>query len=329
MRAGANAGLDAFAGVRALADIKGELQWLNPEGNVSDGKPVTVKPGDAIGEFKTVAKVGLGGAASLGVGFTGAFKIQVDNGRFVITARAGACFGVGGEGALSGEVGYETIMEFCKFVSYQLKRADYKKISDFMDQRVYEYYSKVYYLVIAKKVNLADYANKISDLIDLEYEQYKNELEKEIENGTAGAKQFLKNITEELIKKTGSWYSYAPPEAMGQINRHLAAIGISAHPSLSVEASRLMAMSLGSAQTMNQLATIAERMTPVLGDKQNQAMGFALIDNCLKGTRYANALVNTEERLAGAQTLLSKPYIWNTEPEFVVAHMGIDDAMYS
>jgi hypothetical protein len=329
MRAGANAGLDVFAGGRVLADIKGELQWLNPEGDVSDGKPVTVKPGDAIGEFKTVAKVGLGGGASLGVGFTGAFKIQVDKGRFVITARAGACFGMGGEGALSGEVGYETIMEFYKFVSYQLKRADYKKIADFIDQEVYDYYCKVYYLVIAKRANLADYANKIGDAIDFEYEQYKNKLDDAIKNGAAGAKQFMENIQEELSKKTGSWFSYAPPEAMGQINRHLASIGISVYPSLSQEASRLMALSLGSPQTMNQLATIAERMTPAMGDKQNQALGFAMIDNCLRGTRYANARLQTEERLAGAQTLVSKPYIWNTEPEFVAARMGIDDAMYS
>jgi hypothetical protein len=329
MRAGANAGLDAFAGVRALADIKGELQWLNPEGNVSDGKPVTVKPGDAIGEFKTVAKVGLGGAASLGVGFTGAFKIQVDKGRFIITARAGACFGVGGEGALSGEVGYETIMEFCKFVSYQLKRADYKKISDFMDQRAYGYYSKVYYLVIAKGANLADYADKISNVIEKEFDDFKYEIDQAIENGSSDAQKFLENIKKELAKKTGSWFSYSPPEVTGQITLQIAQIGRGAHPHLSQEASQLMAMALGSPQTMNQLATIAERMTPIMGDKQNQALGFALIDKCLQGTRYANARIQTQERLAGAQTLVSKPYIWNTEPEFVAAHMGIDDAMYS
>jgi hypothetical protein len=329
MRVGAEAGLDAFAGVRVSIDIQGEIQWLNPEGDASDGKPVTVKPGEAIGEFKTVAKVGAGAAGSAGAGFKGAFKIGTRNGSFVISARAGACWGLGGEGALSGEVGYETIQEFFKFVSYQLKRADYKKIADFMDQEVYRYYCKVYYLVIAKGAKLADYADKISDAIEVEYKQYKNKLDEAIENGAAGAEQFMKNIQEELIKKTGSWFSYSPPEVTGQINRQIALIGISAHPSLSQEASRLMAMSLGSPQTMNQLATIAERMTPALGDKQNQALGFALIDNCLQGTRYANARVQTQERLAGAQTLVSKPYIWNTEPEFVAARMGIDDAMYS
>ena len=328
-RAGADAGLNAFIGARVAVDIQGEAQWLNPEGDASDGKPVTVKPGEAIGEFKTVAKVGAGVAGSAGAGFKGAFKIGINKGSFVISVRAGACLGIGGEGALSCEVKYDTIQEFFKFVSYQLKRANYGKIVDFMDQQVYDYYCKVCYLVVAKGAKLADYANKIDEVIDDEYNRFKKRLDEAIENGADGAEQFMENIRNELLKKTGSWFSYSPPEVTGQINRQIALIGISAHPILSQEASQLMAMSLGSPQTMNQLATIAERMTPTLGAKQNQAIGFAMIDNCLQGTRYANARVQTEERLANAQTLVSKPFIWNTEPEFVVARMGIDDAMYS
>ncbi|WP_312510672.1 hypothetical protein [Massilia sp.] len=328
-RAGADAGLDAFIGGRVSIDIHGEVQWLNPEGDASDGKPATVKPGDAIGEYKTVAKVGAGVTGSAGAGIKGAFKIGINKGKFVISARVGACLGLGGEAALTGEVGYDTIQEFFKFVSYQLKRADYHRIGDFMEEQVYEYYCKVSYLVVAKGAKLVDYADKIGQAIEDEYDDFKNRLDNAIENGAAGAEQFMNNIRSELLKKTGSWFSYSPPEVTGQINRQIALIGISAHPTLGQEASRLMALSLGSPQTMNQLATIAERMTPTLGDKQNQAMGFAMIDNCLQGTRYASARIQAEERLAGAQTLVSKPYIWNTEPEFVTARMGIDDAMYS
>jgi len=54
-----------------------------------------------------------------------------------------------------------------------------------------------------------------------------------------------------------------------------------------------------------------------------------MIDDCLQGSRYANVLAMTQERLASAQPLAGKPFIWNTEPEFVAARMGIDDAMYS
>jgi hypothetical protein len=37
----------------------------------------------------------------------------------------------------------------------------------------------------------------------------------------------------------------------------------------------------------------------------------------------------TQQRLSSAQALSSKPFIWNSEPEFVAARMGIGDAMYS
>ena len=53
-----------------------------------------------------------------------------------------------------------------------------------------------------------------------------------------------------------------------------------------------------------------------------------MIDSCLSGTAYSGTLAATSERLAGAQLLNSKPFIWNSEPEFVAARMGIDDAMY-
>jgi hypothetical protein len=56
---------------------------------------------------------------------------------------------------------------------------------------------------------------------------------------------------------------------VGQIQRQLALIGVSDNPMFSQQAPKLMAMSLGSPQTLNQLATIAERMTPEIGQKQD------------------------------------------------------------
>lgn len=85
----------------------------------------------------------------------------------------------------------------------------------------------------------------------------------------------------------------------------------------------------GSAQTINQLATIAERMTPEMGDKQDQLAGLSMINRCLTGSAYAGALSASEVRLAYAQPLNSKPFIWNSEPEFVATRMSIEDAMYS
>lgn len=329
VRAGADAGLDAFIGIRAAIDVQAEIQWLNPEGDESDGKPVTVKPGDAIGEYKTIGKIGYGAGASAGAGIKGAFKIGIEKGNFVIKAKAGLCWGLGAEGSFSGEVGYETIVEFFKFVSYQLKRADYHKIGDFMEDLAYKYYCQIYYLVVAKGGDLRDYVDKVGTDIRDEYNEFKERLDNAIDSGSKEVEDFLNRMSKQLNQKAGSWFTYSPPEVVGQIQRQIAMIGMSDNPIFNQQAPRLMAMSLGSPQTTNQLATLAERMTPVMGDKQDESSGFSMINNCLRGSAYAGALVQTEQRLAGAQPLHSKPFIWNSEPEFVAARMGIDDAMYT
>lgn len=328
-RAGADVGLDAFAGLRAGIDVAGEIQWLNPEGEQSDGKPVTVKPGDAIGEYKTMAKVAYGASATAGIGAKGAFKIGIEKGNFVIKAKLGACFGFGAEGSFSGEVGYDTIGEFFKFVSYQLKRADFHKIGDFMEKQAYDYYCQIYYLVVVKGQELRSYVGKVGEKITREYDELKQNLDDAIDSGSKEVEEFLNRMSDELTKKTGSWFSYSPPEVVGQIQRQLALIGVSDNPMFSQQAPKLMAMSLGSPQTMNQLATIAERMTPEMGQKQDQMAGISMINRCLAGSAYAGALASTEQRLASAQPLSSKPFIWNSEPEFVAARMSIEDAMYS
>jgi hypothetical protein len=321
--------LDAFAGARAAIDLTGAIQWLNPEGEDSDGKPLEVKPGDAVGEFKTMAKVGFGGGVSAGAGVKGAFRIGIEKGNFVVRAKLGLCVGLGAEGAVSGEVGYETIGEFFKFVAYQLKRADYHKLGDFIDKDTYDIYCKVYAMVIAKGEDLKNYVGKIGENIEKEYQLFKTKLDSAIKSGSQEAQDFMRRMREQLSKQTGSWFSYAPPEAVGQLQRYIALAGMSDNLLLREQAPQLMAMSLGAPQTTNQLATIAERMTEVMGDKQNQLAGLSMIDNCLAGSRFAGELQATQQRLASAQALSSKPFIWNSEPEFVAARMGIEDAMYS
>ncbi|KQQ34764.1 hypothetical protein ASF61_22440 [Duganella sp. Leaf126] len=95
------------------------------------------------------------------------------------------------------------------------------------------------------------------------------------------------------------------------------------------EAPMLMAKILEAPQTINHLATIAERMTPVMGDKQNAAAGFASINACMKGTLYEGCLKSAEQRLAQAEPLLSQPFIWNSSPEFLAAKYGIEHPMYA
>lgn len=90
----------------------------------------------------------------------------------------------------------------------------------------------------------------------------------------------------------------------------------------------LMAKILEAPQTMK-LSTIAERMMPVMGDKQDASTGFAAIDSCMAGTRYEGRLQAAEQRLAQAETLLSQPFIWNSSPEFIATKYGIEHSMYA
>jgi hypothetical protein len=106
VRAGGKGELDVFAGAEAGIDAKGALQWLNPEGEASNGKPLKVKdPLKAVPEFKDVAVVNPGVSGRAGLGITGAFKIMHEGDRFVIHAKLGACLGLGGGASLKFEVG--------------------------------------------------------------------------------------------------------------------------------------------------------------------------------------------------------------------------------
>jgi hypothetical protein len=116
---------------------------------------------------------------------------------------------------------------------------------------------------------------------------------------------------------------------MGQITRQIAAAGMSTDSSISAEAPVLMAMALGAPQTMNHLNTIAERMTVAMGDKQSEAAGLTMIQACLSGSRYANSLDDAQQRLAGIQPLVSQPFIWNSEPEFMTASLAIEHSMFA
>lgn len=328
-RAGASAELDCFAGVRGSIDAKGALQWLNPEGADSDGQPLKVKPGEAVAEYKDMAKVDAGVAGMAGLGIKGAFKIRHEKGKFIIYAKLGACLGLGGDATLAFETGYETIGEFFKCVAYQLKRADFHKIDDAIEADAYKAYCQIRYLIIAKGRKIEEFVVKQTVELKREFDRVMRQIDDAIKNGSKEAEEFIQHIHKELSKQTGSWFSYAPPEVVGQIQRQIAAIGLSDNPALQQQAPELMAMALGAPQTMNQLATIAERMTPAMGEKQDMLAGLAMINACVAGTSYSNCLGAAQHRLASVQPLNSKPFIWNSEPEFIAASLGIEHPMFA
>jgi hypothetical protein len=327
--AGAGAELDIFAGARAGVDVTGALQWLNPEGAKSNGKPLKTKPDDAVAEYKDIAQIASGAAATAGIGVKGALKVKHEEGKFVIYAKLGACIGVGGDGTLKYEASFETIGEFFKCLAYQLKRADFHKIRDSIEADAYGAYCQVKYLVIANGRVLEEYVEKELTSIDKEFNRTKKVIDDAIRAGSAEAETFLKRVRNELERRAGGWLSYAAPEVMGQILNQIVAARQSKNPLLSEQAPEVIKLALEAPQSINHLYTIAERMTPVMGDKQEAATGMALLTACVAGTPYGHSLEQVERRLAQAQTLISKPFMWNSEPEFVAAKLGIEHPMYA
>jgi hypothetical protein len=325
--AGAEAGLDAFAGVRGSIDAKGALQWLNPEGQASQGKPIKVD--SPVAEYKDMAEVDAGVAGMAGASIKGAFTFAHKDGMFVIHAKLGACLGLGGDATMTFKAGTATIGEFFKCMAYQLKRADFHKIADAITDEAFKTYSRVMYMVIAQGRKLTDFTNKSIQAISDEFNDLIDTINKAIKDGNQKAKEFLDNIRKEFEKQTASWFAYANPEVQGQIYRQIASAGLSDNLALRDLAPQILAMATGAPQTSNHLETITERMTLAMGDKQDKAAGEALINQCVAGTPYANCLQQAKERLASVEPLMSRAFIWNDTPEFAVAKIGIEHAMFA
>lgn len=329
VRGGAGAELNAFAGARTGLDLNGALQWLNPEGDEGAAKAGKARTGQTIPEFKDIAKVSAGVGVAGGIGAKGALAFKHAEGKFIVYAKLGACLGVGADAVCKFEAGYDTIRELFKCIAYQLKRADFHKISDAITTDAYEAFSKINYLIVAKGRNVADYANKPVEAIDREFTAATAPISATIAQGGQEGWSFLRHMRAELEKQTGSWLTYVPPEVLGQLLRHIAAARHSADSTIREIAPSLLDMLLGAAQTFNHLNTIAERMTPVMGDKQSARTGFAMMEACVAGTIFAPCVDQAKQRLALAQPVFSAPFIWNTEPKFVITTLAIEHPMYA
>lgn len=120
---------EAFVGVEAGLTPAGELQWLPPQ----QGTPVTL------------AKLSLDTAGSAGVGAKAQLYVYYAKGRFRIKVSARLCLGIGCRGALDFVVGVEGMLEFAKWVYYQLAHAGFRKLL-FIAGDALEYLSKIAFL---------------------------------------------------------------------------------------------------------------------------------------------------------------------------------------
>jgi hypothetical protein len=70
-------------------------------------------------------------------------------------------------------------------------------------------------------------------------------------------------------------------------------------------------------------------MTPAMGDTQSEMAELSMMVACVAGTIYAACVDQARQRLAGAQPMVSAPFVWNSEAEFIVASLVIVHPMYA
>jgi hypothetical protein len=121
--AGVDAGLNAFAGAKADAEVKGAIQWRNPE--------------DQKKNFEAFAEVAptVGGLAGIGAG--GKLTIQYAGGIFKVHADASICIGLGAEGKIGFEVNIKLLAKFIKWFFYQLYHANFQRL-EYVEKDAFE-----------------------------------------------------------------------------------------------------------------------------------------------------------------------------------------------
>jgi hypothetical protein len=318
---GASGELDVFAGAKAGIDADGALQWLNPEGLVKQG-PAKVDPSKAIPEYTDIAAIKAGVAGIAGAALKGAFKIEHRDGKFIITAKLGACLGLGGEGSLTFEVGAETIGDFFKCVAYQLKDADYAKMVDEIDDVAYRAFTQILYLHRFAGANLLKYVKMEERVISTMFDQKMSELRR---LGVSALHRFKSQID--------GWFRYMPPEAKGLILAHIAEISTSPdfrkQASYQQDAAWIVAEVMATFQTPREKHEVLQHMAFNIGDKVDVAQSTANLNSVVAGTAYANCLQETDTRLASASPIRGRPFLRNDEPNFVVAQLGLDHPLYA
>ncbi|WP_237384670.1 DNA repair protein [Xanthomonas oryzae] len=187
---GMSVNAEAFAGVEGGLTPAGELHWLPPE----QTKPVAF------------ARLSLDVAVSAGAGASAQLNIYYAQGKFRVKASARLCWGVGAKGAIDFVVDAEGMLEFVKWVYYQLAHAGFKTLV-YMAKDAFLALSQLLFMAIAKDSEigqqLASSVGKISDSLDL----VMNSLEK-----AENRHKLVKSIN-----KKPAWLIYATPETRGML----------------------------------------------------------------------------------------------------------------
>jgi hypothetical protein len=195
---GAAAELEVFAGAKASADLKGSVQWRNPEAKD--------KGFQSFAHIAVVPTIQAGFAA----GFNCTVQYVPENGTFRIVAGASLCLGVGAEGKVGAEVSVKTIGEFIKWTFYQLYHCDFRTL-EMLSKQAFDAIVRLQFYAIAKGLDIATQGviseQNIIDAVD--------SFQKSLLNKATSA-QARRDLAKKILAEPKALW-HALPETKGQL----------------------------------------------------------------------------------------------------------------
>jgi hypothetical protein len=323
-KVGAKGKADVFAGLKESIDLAGALQWLNPEGLINPSGPKKPNPNKAIAAYADVAKVSAGVSAIQGLAATLGFECDYRDGKFVIAAKAGACFGLGGSGSVACEVGAAQIGQFFMCISHQLKQADYRKLGAMMGELAFKAFNLIFYVHVLT-------GERLENFVGLEITRLKEIYSETIDAIKQNGQQMIKKIEEQLRPGWG-WYSYMPPEARGALIKNIGDVLMQpqfyANNELRGAGAFAMYELLSTTQSSGHLANTLDRINVSLGGESDRNASIQMINSIMEGTKFAGCIERCTMQVSQAEPLLGRVFLRNDEPEFRLAQFALHHPGY-
>lgn len=249
---------ELFAGAEGGLRPSGDLRWLPPD----QRGPVSF------------ASLSLDVAVSAGAAASGQLYIYYAKGKFRIKASARLCWGVGAKGGIDFVVDVAKMIEFVKWLHYQLLHAGIKHLA-YMATAAFDAFSQILFMVIAEDSTIGQFLKSTTEEISISLRIVQERL------NTAEARAKLVNS----INKQPEWLIYATPETRGMllyaITRHYPETHAHDLPAVKREGWDLQAHMLPShkqailnvmaaVQTRAEWANVMEHMS-IDGSKRNDA----------------------------------------------------------